>query len=75
MVCNRFGIGVLVVVGLVAGHLVVARAETPTVSRLTGPDFVQMVPKGSLVIVGGGETPKEAKGFFSGSSKRGKASW
>ena len=43
----------------------------PPSSALSGPDFVALVPRGSLVMVGGGDVPRAARDYFVAEGKKG----
>ena len=46
-------------------------ADKTSGPTLAGPDFVALVPKGSVVLVGGGAMPQAAKAFFASEGKKG----
>ena len=46
-------------------------ADKTSGPTLAGPDFVALVPKGSVVLVGGGAMPQAARAFFASEGKKG----
>ncbi len=47
------------------------RADKPSSTTLAGPDFVALVPGGTLVLVGGGTTPPKAREAFVAEARKG----
>lgn len=61
-------LGCLLLTGLTP---VAVQGEMPTAAPLAGPDFVALVPGGTLVLVGGGKTPAKAREVFVAEARKG----
>ena len=58
----------LLLASLVPG---LALAEKPVLAPLAGPDFVGLIPGGTLVLVGGGKMPAQAREAFVAEARKG----
>lgn len=60
--------GYLLLIGLTPAAVL---GEKTATNQLAGPDFVALVPGGTLVIVGGGKTPAKAREVFVTEARKG----